>query len=107
MRCPRCNSESIWLDGKSKFGVQRYKCKDCKRSFSGKKREVCKSPSVQNCLNCQYHDCVIMTGFPLDESEIRAEIAAGMVDDNALYMHLLRKQMHWSRRKRAKNGIYR
>jgi hypothetical protein len=28
-----------------------------------------------------------------------------MVDDSALYMHLLRKQKHWSRRKRWQNGV--
>lgn len=37
-KCLHCGSTSYWLNG-SNNGVQRYRCKDCKRFFSDKPRK--------------------------------------------------------------------
>lgn len=33
LTCPRCKSENIKMNGFNKANRQKYKCKDCKRSF--------------------------------------------------------------------------
>jgi len=37
-KCLHCGSDNYWLNGKNN-GVQRYRCKDCKRYFSDKPRK--------------------------------------------------------------------
>ena len=32
--CPHCSSSKYTKDGHEKSGVQRYRCKECKRSFN-------------------------------------------------------------------------
>lgn len=62
------------------------------RNFENK----CRTPTVQNCLSCTRPDCEVASCTPLHESEIMAEIAAGMLPLKALYQHRLRE--------RQKNG---
>lgn len=55
-----------------------------------KRFDRCREPSVQRCLNCDKPDCYVYDGVPLHESEIEAELGVGMIDENALLMHLIR-----------------
>jgi transposase-like protein len=32
-RCPYCNTEKVWKNGKDHRRVQKYKCKECKKNF--------------------------------------------------------------------------
>ena len=43
MRCPRCESENIVLNGLTRHGKQNHKCRDCDRQFSlePKNKPIC------------------------------------------------------------------
>jgi uncharacterized C2H2 Zn-finger protein len=34
MRCPRCNNDKIYKDGKDRNGIQKYKCPKCGKYFN-------------------------------------------------------------------------
>lgn len=36
-KCPKCEEKTVQKWGK-KYGLQNYKCKNCKHSFTSKKR---------------------------------------------------------------------
>lgn len=50
-------------------------------------RTGCRTPTVQNCLNCKKKRCDVLDGIPLHESEIIAEINVGMMPPHALIQH--------------------
>lgn len=53
-------------------------------------RNGCRTPTVQNCLNCKKKRCDVLTGVPMHESEIMAEINVGMMPMRALTQHRVR-----------------
>lgn len=79
----------MWKNG-TDYIAQMYKCSLCgkrvRESLKGNQTS-CRNPSVQNCLNCTKPDCDCPIGFPVDESEIIAQIYAGVLQYQALAFH--------------------
>ena len=44
--CPYCFSSYIVKDGHSKSGVQRYRCKDCKKRFNDATDTLCSNSKL-------------------------------------------------------------
>lgn len=93
MICPYCGNPKMRKNGKYHDGRQKYVCGLCKRHFTQnpKKRfagfSACRNPSVTNCLNCTRPECNCADSIPWHESEILAEIYAGVLKSNALAFH--------------------
>lgn len=51
------------------------------------KSKTCRTPSVSNCLNCKRPFCDCPQGVPMHESEIMAEVIAGVTPMIALTTH--------------------
>lgn len=93
MICPYCGNAKMRKNGKRPDGRQKYECGYCNRHFTQNQNKrivaepACRNPSVTNCLNCTRPDCNCADNIPWHESEIIAEIYAGVLKSNALAFH--------------------
>lgn len=56
--CPYCYSKEIVKNGKSKNGVQRYKCKTCTRRFSDTTNTICSHSKLTYDMWLKYFECM-------------------------------------------------
>jgi len=57
--CPYCFSSYIVKDGHSKSGVQRYRCKDCKKRFNDATDTLCSNSKLSYEVWLHFFECMI------------------------------------------------
>lgn len=59
----------------------------------------CRTPTVYNCLHCEKPECDVVDSCPLHESEIMAEVNAGILSIKALWQHQKRAKQRQNKPK--------
>jgi transposase-like protein len=64
LTCPHCNQyQNVVKFGKTRYGTQRYRCNDCRRTFAAQPKSRCLSQDKEQTIERALHERISQRGI--------------------------------------------